>query len=76
MQTSLDRLEIQQIHRFMQFSKSSCLDLQFILPQTAVSAKDIQKTIIFVNSVSDIRPMIEIIQAWMKLLGYPEESNK
>ena len=54
MQTSFNRPEIQQIHCFMQFSKSSCLDLQFILPQTAVSTKDIQKTIIFVNSVSDI----------------------
>ena len=32
MQTSLDRQDIMQIHRFMNHSKSSCLDLQFLLP--------------------------------------------
>lgn len=76
MQTSLDRPEIQQIHRFMAYPKSSCLDLQFILPKVAHQAKDIQKTIIFVNTVGEIRPIIEIIQAWMKQLGYPKGSDK
>ena len=61
MQTSLDRPEIMQIHRFMKHTKASCLDLQFILPKTAKEAKDIQKTIIFVNSVKEIRPLIEVI---------------
>ena len=32
LQTSLDRLEIMQIHRFMEHPRSSCLDLQFVLP--------------------------------------------
>ena len=54
MQTSLDRQEIMQIHRFMNHSKSSCLDLQFLLPQSAKKAKDIQKTVIFVNTVDEI----------------------
>lgn len=76
MQTSLDRLEIMQVHRFMKHMKSSCLDLQFLLPKVATQAKDIQETIVFANSVSDIRPMISIIQAWMKLLGYQEASYK
>lgn len=76
MQTSLDRPEIQQIHQFMRHTRASCLDLQFILPPQALSAKDIQKTIIFVNSVSDICPMIEIIRGWMKQLGYPEGSDQ
>lgn len=31
---------------------------------------------IFVNSVTEIRPIITIFQAWMKHLGYPEESSK
>lgn len=60
MQILLDRPEIQQIHRFMQYSKLSCLDLQFVFPPTASYANDIQKTIIFVNNVADIRPMIDI----------------
>lgn len=72
MQTSLDRMEIMQIHRFMKHSKGSCLDLQFMLPKTAKEARDIQKTVIFVNTISDIRPTISIIQAWMKQLGYPD----
>lgn len=76
MQTSLDRPEIMQVHRFMKHTKSSCLDLQFVLPKVATKAKDIQKTVIFVNSVSEIRPKISILQGWMKLLGYPEESFK
>lgn len=61
MQTSLDRPKIMQIYRLMEHTKGSCLDLQFILPKTAKEAKDIQKTIIFVNNISDIRPIIAII---------------
>lgn len=75
MQTSLDRPEIQQIHRFMAHPKSSLLDLQFILPKTATQANAIQKTIIFVNTVAEICPIIETIQAWMILLGYPAGSS-
>ena len=75
MQTSLDRLEIMQIHRFMKYTKASCLDLQFILLKTAKEVKDIQKTIIFVNSVKEICPLIEIIKGWMIKLGYPESSS-
>ncbi|MCJ1348467.1 hypothetical protein MMC31_006699 [Peltigera leucophlebia] len=76
MQTSLGRPEIMQVHRFMKHAKSSCLDLQFILPKSANKAKDIQKTVVFVNSVTEIRPMISILQSWMKYLGYPKESSK
>lgn len=76
MQTSLDRAEIMQIHRFMEHAKSSCLDLQFVLPKVATKASDIQKTIIFVNTLTEIRPIILIFQEWMIKLGYPEESWK
>ena len=76
MQTSLDRPEIMQVHQFMKHAKSSCLDLQFILPKIANKAKDIQKTVVFVNSLTEIRPMISILQSWMKYLGYPKESSK
>lgn len=70
MQTSLDWPEIMQIHRFMEYTKASCLDLQFILPKTVNKALNIQKTIIFVNPVSEIRPLINIIIGWMKKLKY------
>lgn len=59
-QTSLDRPEIQQIHRFIQHPKSSALDLQFILPPKAVHAKNIQKTIIFVNTMADVQLLVDI----------------
>lgn len=52
------------------------MDLQFIFSLTAASAQDIQKTIIFVNAISDICPIIKIIQKSMKMLGYPEDSNQ
>lgn len=76
MQTSLDRLEIMQIHRFMDHPKASCLDLQLLLPKGAQQAKDIQKTVIFVNTVAEICHIIMIIRDWMKKLGYPEGSSK
>lgn len=63
MQTSLDHPEIQQIYRFMAHTKSSHLDLQFVLPEKATQVCDIQKTIIFINMIAEIRLIIEIIQA-------------
>lgn len=40
----------------------------------AKKAKDIQKTIIFVNSISHIRDMISVFHTWMEKLGYLEDS--
>lgn len=74
MQTSLDHPEIMQIHCFIKHSKGSCLDFQFILPKIAKEARDIKKTVIFVNTISNIWPIISIIQAQIKQLGYPESS--
>lgn len=77
MQTSLDRPEIQQIHRFIQHAKSSLLDLQIVLLPKALYAKDIiQKTLIFVNTVAEVIPLAEAIRKWMILLHYPEGSEK
>lgn len=72
MQTSLDQPEIMQIHQFIKNTKASCLDLQFILSKTANKARNIQKTIIFVNCDSEICLLINIIVGWMKKLGYPD----
>lgn len=63
MQTPLDRPEIQQIYRFMASPKSSHLDLQCILPPGATQAKDIQKTLIFVNTVAEIRPILKLFSS-------------
>lgn len=49
----------------MAHSKGSCLDLLFILPAEAKEAQDIRKTIVFVNSVSEIRPLCKIFEDWM-----------
>lgn len=59
----------------MEYTKGSCFDLQFILPKTTKQAKDIQKSIIFVNNISDICPIIAIITKCIQLLGYPESSS-
>lgn len=60
----------------MQHAKSSLLDLQFVLPPKALHAKDIQKTLIFVNTVAEVLPLVEAIRKWMILLHYPEGSEK
>lgn len=72
----LDRLEIQQIHRFMQHSKSSYWDLRFVLPPIALAANQIQKTIIFVNTMAEVGAIIDVIREWMTQLGYPEASHQ
>lgn len=76
MQPTLDRPEIMQIHRFMKHPKRSYLDLQFVLPSSASKAGDIQKTVIFVNTIQEIRPIINTIQGWMQILGYPDGCSK
>lgn len=63
LQISLDCPEIIQIYCFIDYSRSNCLDLQFVLLLKAKKAKNIQKTIIFVNSVSDIRDIISVFHA-------------
>lgn len=75
-QTSLDRSETMQIHRFMKQPRARGLDLQFVLPKTTIQAKDIQKTIIFVNSVTEIIPKINILQDWIKKNRYPAHSSR
>lgn len=71
MQTLFNRPEIMHIHRFMEYLKASCLDLQFILPKKATAVKNIQKTVIFINNVSDICPLISIIVGYIKTFDYP-----
>ncbi len=70
MHTFLDQSEIMQIDLFIQHAKFRCLNLQLALPGKATLAKNIQKTVIFVNSVAEIRFMNAIIRALMKILDY------
>lgn len=59
----------------MEYTKVNCLDLQFILPKIANKANNIQKTIIFINYVSEICLLINIIISWIKKLGYLDFST-
>ena len=59
----------------MGHQKESYLDLQFLLPPIAKKAKNIYKTVIFVNSVAEIRPIITNKKSWMKMLNYPDRSE-
>lgn len=60
-QTSLNRPEIMQIYQFIKYPRSNCLNLQFIFSPVAKKAKDIKKTIVFVNSMTEIHEVIRII---------------
>lgn len=74
MQTPLDCLEIMQIYYFMNYYKSNYLDLQTILFQKIKKAKNIQKTITFVNNIGEIYLIISIFHFWIKKLGYSVKS--
>lgn len=60
--------------RLMAHPSSSYLDLEFVLPRRAREAKDVQKTIISVNHVAEIPPIINIFREWFKRLRYPPSS--
>ena len=51
------------------------LDLQFLLPQTAVHFTDVPKTIIYMDRISRICQAAERFAVWMRQLGYPSESG-
>lgn len=50
----------------------SLLDLQFVLPKSASKAGDIQKTVIFVNTIDETIDIANRIQWWLKKLRYPD----
>lgn len=75
MQILLDRSKIQQIYWFMKYPKASYLNIQFILLPKVNNAKDMQKTIVFVNTIAKIYPIIEVIIVWIRQLSYFESSK-
>lgn len=56
----------------MQHSKSSYYDLEFVLHLITLVANQIEKTIIFVNTVAEIGAIIDVIKGWIIQLGYSE----
>lgn len=58
----------------MTYAKSSYLNFHFILIKSVYQAKNIQKTIIFVSTIIEIKPMINIIKAWTIKKKYLLES--
>lgn len=53
METSRDRPEIMQVHHLMEHARASCLDLQFILPETALQAKGAEEQERYLAKSSD-----------------------
>lgn len=51
MQTFFNHPEIMQVYQFIKYLKLSCLNLQFVFLKTSKKIKNIQKTVIFVNSI-------------------------
>jgi hypothetical protein len=55
----------------MQRARNSFLDLSGILPDIAVTGIEIPKTVIFIDSISEIQALRRTILNWMRKLGYP-----
>lgn len=70
-ETSIDREEIFIGVYAMQRARNSFLDLSGILPDIAVTGIEIPKTVIFIDSISEIQALRRTILNWMRKLGYP-----
>lgn len=73
MQTLLNYPKIMQIYCFIKYLRSSYLNFQIIFSYKAEKANNIQKTIFFVNCISEICLIISIFHFWIKKLGYSAE---
>jgi Helicase conserved C-terminal domain len=68
---SIDREEIFIGVYTMDRTRNSFLDLSGILPEVAVTGKEIPKTVIFVDSITEIQALRRTILNWMRRLNYP-----
>ena len=50
---------------------SGMLDLQWLLPRDVVAARDIPKTIVFIDSIAYITQLCSLMRKWMNQLLYP-----
>ena len=71
---SIDRPEIYIQVEPLQYTKKSMLDLRFVLPEVVRGPLDIPKTIVYMNTIGEIRRGIVIIRRWMVELGYSSEA--
>jgi hypothetical protein len=70
-ETSIDREEIFIGVYAMQCARNSFLDLSGILPDVVVTGEEIPKTVIFIDSITEIQAMRRTILNWMRRLKYP-----
>ena len=71
---SIDRPEIYIQVEPLQNTKKSMLDLRFVLPEVVRGPLDIPKTIVYMNTIGEIRRGLIIIRRWMVELGYASEA--
>ena len=70
-ETSIDREEnfigVYPMHR----ARNSFLDLSGVLSAIAVTGEEVLKTLISIDSISEIQAMRRVISNWMRKLDYP-----
>ena len=74
--TSLDRPEIFIQASCLKYPATGMLDLQHLLPAQASKPTDVPKTIVYMDSLTEITKAHRLMKEWMKLRGYPPESAK
>ena len=75
-QTSIDRGEIFVGVYPMERPRNTFLDLSGILPEVAVTGAEICKTVIFVDSITELQAMRRVILNWMRKLRYPAKKSQ
>jgi hypothetical protein len=70
-ETSIDRDEIFIGVYTMDRARNSFLDLSGILPEVAATGEEIPKTVIFIDSITEIQALRRTILTWMRRLSYP-----
>jgi hypothetical protein len=55
----------------MDRTRNSFLDLSGILPEVVVTGEEIPKTVVFIDSITEIQAVRRTILNWMRRLNYP-----
>jgi superfamily II DNA helicase RecQ len=72
---NFDRPEITIMARPFQKSVKYCLDLSPILPIKGSEPYDIPKTIVFMDSITQIRSGVETVRRWLRDLGFSRKAT-
>lgn len=73
--TDLDRPEIFYQVTQIKEAAGGMLDLQCVFPKNVTHYRDVPKTIVFMDSVSNIKQACALARRWMIQLGYPRGSS-